>query len=312
MPQSAVTACAPRQFDFSLEQIGVSEMKLTELNIYPIKSCRGISLQSADLTERGLRLDRRWMVVREDDGVFVSQREHARLALVQVTLDGDGLRIEAQGRAPIELPIGGSAPRRQVKVWEDVCPAIDEGDPAARWFSEHLNDGGRYRLVRFPDDFERRCNPAYAGESGAHTAFADGYPLLVTSVESLSELNAKLALRKKQAVPMARFRPNLVIEGLEAGGEDRMAGITLRGGEISLAFVKPCSRCVIITRDQGSGEAPEPKEPTQTLATYRRSSDGKKILFGQNAIILSGVGETLRLGEAVARLDRSAGTPILS
>src|SRR5687768_508391 len=121
-------------------------MKLVELNIYPIKSCRGISLQSAALTERGLRLDRRWMVVREDDGMFISQREHPCLALVEVELFANHVRIGARGLSSFEVAIDGEGARRQAQVWQDVCPAIDEGDLAARWFGEHLNDGGRYRL----------------------------------------------------------------------------------------------------------------------------------------------------------------------
>ena len=259
--------------------------KIAGLFIYPVKSCRGIALSSAELTERGLAHDREWTIV-DVAGRFVSQRELPRLALIGTALSDGALRLTAPGLTPLTVPLAQSGPERRVTVWRDTLDAIDEGDPAALWLSAWCER--ELRLVRFDPRVRRCCNPVFAGDSGAHTGFADGYPLLVLAEASLADLNARLA----SPLPLNRFRPNVVLSGMEAYEEDHVDEIA--SGAIRLKLVKPCTRCEITTTDQATGE--RASEPLMTLATYRMHPALEGVIFGVNAIVVAGVGETLRIG----------------
>lgn len=259
--------------------------KIAGLFVYPVKSCRGIALPSAELTERGLAHDREWMIV-DAAGRFVSQRELPRLALIGTALSDGTLALTASGRAPLTIPLDPSDDRRPVTVWRDTIRAIDEGDGAARWLSGWC--GRELRLVRFDPDVRRTGNRAYVGDSGAHTGFADAYPLLVLTEASLAELNTRLS----SPLPMNRFRPNVVLSGTEAYDEDHIDEIA--AGTIRLKLVKPCTRCQITTTDQATGE--RASEPLATLATYRMNAALEGVTFGVNAIVAAGAGATLRVG----------------
>lgn len=217
------------------------------LFVYPVKSCRGIAVDRAVVTERGLAHDREWMIVEppgsaSEPARFVTQREHPRLALVRTQVSERALTLSAPGREDLRVgsvdpdqaldvnrdPAGGEVANRptvSVVVWRDTVSAIDQGDAAADWVSSWI--GTSLRLVRFDRSFHRLCNPVYAGDSGAHTAFADGYPLLVIGTASLADLNDRLSSRGSAALPMNRFRPNLVIDGLEAFDEDHLSAIEI-------------------------------------------------------------------------------------
>jgi uncharacterized protein len=274
---------------------------LAALAVYPVKGCRGISLSTAGVAVRGLVTgtsadaagDREWMVV-GCDGRFLTQRENPRLARIEARPVGDTLRLAAPGVAPLAVPVpaAGVAPR-EVVVWNSCVRARDAGDAAARWLAGVL--GADVRLVRFDAAHERRCDPKYAGDSGAHTAFADGYPMLVTAEESLVDLNARLGAAGAPPVPMNRFRPNIVLAGLEPYDEDHVDTISLRG--VTLKLVKPCTRCSVTTTDQDSGEVGT--EPLATLAAYRHDPAFGGVRFGMNAIVVSGVGGALSVGETV-------------
>ena len=268
------------------------------LNVYPVKSCRGIALERATVAVRGLSLDagahaiadREWMIV-DGNRAFVTQREQPRLALLVPRLDGDALELSTPGRAPLRVALAPArGPAREVVVWNDRVQAHDAGDEAARWLTSFLRAPAR--LVRFDATRERRCNPAYAGDSGAHTAFADGYPLLVLGEASLADLNARLAAKGSPALPMNRFRPNVVVAGLEPYDEDHLDTIAADG--VVLKLVKPCTRCQIPTTDQQT--AARGVEPLATLAEYRldRKLDG--VAFGMNAIVVEGAGRPLAVG----------------
>jgi uncharacterized protein YcbX len=259
--------------------------KIAGLFVYPVKSCRGIALSSAELTERGLAHDREWMIV-DAAGRFVSQRELPRLAMIGTALPDGGLALSAPDRAPLTLPLGPSGARRPVTVWRDTVQAIDEGEGAARWLSDWCER--ELRLVRFDPDVRRTCNRAYVGDSGAHTGFADAYPLLVLAEASLADLNTRLS----SPLPMNRFRPNVVLSGTEAYDEDHIDEIA--AGAIRLKLVKPCTRCQITTTDQATAE--QGSEPLVTLATYRMSRVLDGVTFGVNAIVSAGAGETLHVG----------------
>lgn len=259
-------------------------LRLTGLNVYPIKSARGIALDQSDVDDFGLRYDRRWMVV-DQSGQFLSQRTQPRLALVVPTIDGEMLRVAAPGMQPLETPLEPSQTvTTDVVVWKDSCSVTWVGETAARWFTEFLDI--TCSLVHMSADVVRLANPAFA-PAGSRVSFTDGYPFMLLSEESVADLNSRL----EEPLPMNRFRPNLVVAGGEAYAEDGWTRIEIGG--FPLRVVKPCLRCVITTTDQIT--MARGKEPLRTLATYRKV-DGE-VMFGQNAVHESA--GRLRVGDAV-------------
>jgi len=274
---------------------------IAALNVYPVKSCRGIGLREARVAARGLIAatplaaagDREWMIV-GPDGRFVTQRDDPRLARIGTRIVLDTLVLSAAGVAPLAVPLASrDGTVREVTVWSSQVPARDAGDAAAVWLSSVL--GADLRLVRFDPAHRRRCNPVYAGDLGAHTAFADAYPLLVIAEASLADLNRRLEAKGVSALPMDRFRPNLVLAGLEPYDEDHID--TLVADEVTLKLVKPCTRCQITTTDQDSGQVG--LEPLATLAGYRTDVRLAGVTFGMNAIVVAGEGRDLSVGAGV-------------
>ncbi len=250
---------------------------LTQLYTYPIKSCAALSHTRIELDARGPIGDRRWMVV-DSDGVFITQREIPALALIQPHFEDGQLRLSAPGMPAVHVPLQRrDGPCRSVRVWKDICEALDEGDDLAAWLSEYLHTAAR--LVRMPDSFVRPVDPRYA-RTPAQTGFADAFPLLIVAEESLAELNRRLVERGSAAIPISRFRPNLVVAGCDPFAEDTWR--TVQIGAVTLDIVKPCARCATTTVDQATGAIPDSAEPLATLNTFRKQ-DGK-VMFAQNAI----------------------------
>src|SRR5688572_5575526 len=264
------------------------------LNVYPVKSCRGIACERADVTPQGLAArgvrDREWLVV-DPGGQFVTQREHPRLALVEVDATDGAITLRVPDRDALRPRPDGEV--REVRVWRAHLRGHDAGDEAAEALSGFL--GTDVRLVRFDDTRPRRVNPDYAGTTKATTLYADGYPVLVVSQASLDDLNARLVGRGVAPLPMNRFRPNLVIDGVEAYEEDHIG--TLAIGGVELRLVKPCTRCEVTTTDQQTTRRSH--EPLHTLSTYRRDDRLAGVTFGMNAIVVAGVGQTLTVGDDI-------------
>ncbi len=246
-------------------------LTLSEIAIYPVKSLKGILLGEAAVELRGLRFDRRWLVV-DDGNRFLTQRILPRMALITPTVQDGGLTLTAQDMAPLHVPAITDGMVRHVTIWRDTVPATDVGDPAGAWLSEFL--GRSCRLVQMPESTERAVNPAY-GQPGDIVSFADGYPFMLIGQASLDDLNMRLV----SPLPMRRFRPNLVVTGAEPFAEDTWKRVRI--GDIVFRVVKPCARCTIPTVDPEMG-AFAGKEPLRTLATFRKV--GSKVLFGQNLI----------------------------
>nr|WP_033402385.1 MOSC N-terminal beta barrel domain-containing protein [Dyadobacter beijingensis] len=246
-------------------------MKLSEIWIYPVKSLGGIRLPKALTEERGLQYDRRWMII-DENNVFITQRAHHQMALIDVALQDSGLKIFLRND-PADFVIAPYQPIAavpvKVTVWDDVAEAVTVSAEADEWLSRHL--GLNLRLVMMPDSTERKADPRYA-QHNENVSFADGFPYLVISQASLDELNSRLA----EPITMRRFRPNLVISGTEPFAEDQWKHITI--GNLRFEVVKPCARCVLTTINPETAE--KGPEPLKTLASYRRA--GNKILFGQN------------------------------
>jgi len=274
---------------------------LSQLIIYPIKSCAALSVRAATLTRAGLAVDgvrdREWMVVGEN-GQFLTQREHPRMALIVPRLDARFLILCAPGMPALALPLAhlpaAQAVTRDVGLWDDRVLADDCGAAAAAWFCAVL--GVRCRLVRFGAAAVRATNGRWTGGVPQPTLFADGYPLLAIGAASLDDLNDKLLAAGRPALPMDRFRPNLVIDGLGAFEEDYVATFAL--GAAVITPVKPCPRCPIPSIDQATG-LPGP-DPLDILQAYRRNVrlDGA-VCFGMNCIVAAGAGERLAVGQDV-------------
>jgi uncharacterized protein len=251
------------------------QARVSKLFAYPIKSVRGLSFDQLELDEFGPLRDRRWMLV-DGNGLFVSQRNDPRLALVRVSLEPNALFLTAQGAAEnLRIPLKANGKRIRVRhITEDESEAILVDPKADAWFSRLLER--EVRLVWFPNETSRRIAPEFIPEE-RFTNFNDGFPLLIASQASLNALNAKL----EQPVTWDRFRPNIVIDGdLEPHAEDGWKNIRI--GTLEVQIVKPCARCAIIMTNPETGE--REREPMRTLATYRTVQG--KVMFAQNAIHL--------------------------
>ena len=271
------------------------DLRLHSLHVYPIKSCAGITLDEALLIETGLEFDRAWMVV-DPQGVVVSQRELPRMALVRPTLRQSDMLLRAPGMLALHVQLDAVEAPTRATVWGDEVAAYDMGDLCAQWFSDFL--GRRLRLVRFDPEQKRLSDKRWSGEIDAENAFADAFPLLVASTAGLAEFNRRLAAAGHATVTMERFRPNLVLDGLDAHGEDALDEIVFDsddGGLVKLKLVKPCARCSIPDVDPANGEPGH--AVGDTLASYRADArlDGA-LTFGMNAVIVEGIERALRAG----------------
>ncbi|HRL36510.1 MAG TPA: MOSC N-terminal beta barrel domain-containing protein [Ottowia beijingensis] len=269
------------------------------LFVHPVKSCAGVALREARLMDTGLDLDRAWMVV-DAEGRFVTQREQPRMALVRPQIKVLEVVLRAPGMLALHLGINEVEKPARVQVWGDEVDAWDMGDVAGQWFSDFLGQPG-LRLVRFDPEVTRLASKQWTGEVDAPIEFADGFPLLVVGEASLAELNQRLAAAGHAAVGIERFRPNIVLAGLQAHDEDRLheLRIATAEGEVVLRLVKPCPRCPIPNVDPATGETSP--EVLAALSSYRANALlGGAITFGLNCVIVQGAGATLRVGDAVA------------
>lgn len=287
------------------------QARIARLFVYPVKSCAGIEVSEALLTDTGLDLDRAWMVV-DEDGEFVTQREVPRLALVQPQFKRGGteLVLRAPGMLALHLLVDAVEAPTRVRVWDDEVPAYDMGDTAAQWFTDFLglNDQGlpsanapRYRLVRFDPDHRRLSDLKWTGGAEALNQFSDGFAILVLGQASLDELNARLQAAGHVPVDIRRFRPNVVLEGLDPHDEDRVGPLQVETSEgpVVLTPVKPCPRCPIPNIDPATAQS-DPAV-SDTLQTYRQDARvNGAVTFGMNLIISGGVDAVLRVGQPVS------------
>jgi uncharacterized protein YcbX len=271
---------------------------ITALNIYPVKSCKGIALEHVPIATTGFAHDREWLIVRPN-GQFITQRDNARLALITTALSDDALLLSAPDVGTLSVPFATSGASMEVTCWRDKCAAFDAGAEAAAWLEAYL--GNPHRLVRFDPSRTRLASKDWTKGVDSPTQFADGYPFLVISQASLEDLNGRLP----QPLPMNRFRPNIVVDGLPAFGEDQVHEFTSDG--VRLRIVKPCTRCVITTTNQLTAQR-EGDEPLRTLRSYRFSRELKGVMFGQNAILMEGAGLALRVGQTLGVTLKEGGS----
>ena len=266
---------------------------VTELYVYPVKSTRGIAQPRVRITATGFEWDRQWMLI-DAKGLFLSQRTHPQLACIVPEITADTLILNAPGLPPLVLPYSAGGERIDVRVHRDRCVGLHQGNAADEWVSAAL--GAPLRLVRVPPLPERIASPEFAGPEPAPMGFADGFPVLVCNEASLADLNARMP----QAVPMDRFRPNLVLRGLAPWAEDHIDALTI--GTLTLRLVKPCVRCTIPGVDQLTGRLST--DPAPVLKKFRFNRELLGITFGENAVIAAGAGSQIERG---ARCEVSFG-----
>jgi hypothetical protein len=238
---------------------------------------RGIARAQVRLAATGLQWDRQWMVV-DAKGTFLSQRTHPRLARILPEITADALVLNAPGMPGLQVPLTAAGEAVAVRVWKDACVGVEQGSAAHEWVSRVL--GRPVRLVRVAPDMERNANREFAGSTPAPLTFPDGYPVLVCNEASLDDLNDRL----RERLPMERFRPNIVLQGLPAWAEDRIDTLTI--GPVTLRLVKPCTRCAIPSLDHLTGEPAT--DPLPALRKFRFSKALRGITFGENAVIAAG------------------------
>lgn len=279
---------------------------IDSLYIYPIKSCAGIAVQEARLTSTGLQWDRAFLVT-DPSGEFITQREQTRMALIQPILVDGAMLLDAPGMPQLRVPT--SDPRSNpeqtttdVRVWRDTCQAFDMGEAAADWFTQFLRIPSR--LMRFDPAHRRIVDRKWTGAVEAVTQFADGFPMLVTSTASMDEFNQRLTEIGAEKVDVRRFRPNIVLAGIEGHDEDRIESLFIEAApdaheEIEIVMTKPCSRCPIPDIDPDTAIAGT--SVNSALRSYRQDPRvGGALTFGMNAITLQGEGLTLRVGQRMA------------
>jgi uncharacterized protein YcbX len=269
---------------------------LDSIHVHPLKAARGHAPREALVEPWGLRGDRRWMLV-DEAGKVVTQRPHPRMALAAAELlPGGGIRLSAPGREPLTVPVPDAAGTILVEIWQDKVDAVPADTAAHAWFSDYLD--ADVRLVHLDDPARRRpIDPEYA-QPGETVSFADGYPLLLTTLSSLDALNSLIAQgdhADEGPLPMNRFRPNVVVRGTAPWAEDDWSRIAI--GDVTFRVAKMCGRCVVTTTDQATAE--RGKEPLRTLAAHRRFGD--QLVFGQNLVPESG--GTIRVGDPVEILE---------
>ncbi len=249
--------------------------RLAAIGVYPVKSLHVVPVSSAEIEPWGLVGDRRWLVV-DEQWRFLTQRSAARMAVIEARMvAGGGLVLSGAGLPALAVTVPDrEAAVEEVTVWRDKVPARVADAAAGRWLTEAL--GVRCGLVHLHDTAARPTDPAFA-PAGSTVSFADGFPVLLTSMASLADLNGRLA----QPVGMERFRANLIVEGFEAWAEDEWGSVVI--GDVEFLAVKPCVRCVVTTIDQATGSRPDGVEPLRTLAEWR-GGRGAGVTFGQNLV----------------------------
>jgi hypothetical protein len=269
-------------------------VRIAELNLFPVKGCRGLSLSTASVAATGLEVDgigdREWVII-DDAGEFLSQRGHPKMALIETRLTPHSLLVKAPGMLLLEVPFESEGEVVTARVWGDLVSAVTQGEVADAWLSRYL--GTPARLARFDYEGRRLASHRYTGKDDAPFKFADAFPLLVTNTASLAEVNARLQRQGHAAVTMGRFRANVVLEGLPAFEEDYVR--LLRIGPLAIRPVKACARCSVPGVDPETGE--HSTLVPDVLATMRASEEG--VTFGVNAIVDEGAGAALCVGDAV-------------
>ncbi len=276
--------------------------QITDLFIYPVKSLKGIALNESMTALRGLQYDREWMVT-TSDYEFITQREIPLMSMIEVSIDPDTLTLSSKNNTKFQVPLLlSSTTVIKASVWGDICDAYDEGDDASLWLTSLLGlyKNKSLRLVRYSSQGIRPVPAKYLNGVEAQSAFSDQFPYLITSWESLEKLNTGLIKNGSQVAEMDRFRPNIVVKGIDNLEKKTSQNLLCQKSGYDFGLRKPCKRCKIITINQDDGKIDNPKEPLATLTSLRFSDEIKGAFFGQNAILLSNKNYILKVGDELS------------
>ena len=276
--------------------------QITDLFIYPVKSLKGIALNESMTALRGLQYDREWMVT-TSDYEFITQREIPLMSMIEVSIDPDTLTLSSKNNTKFQVPLLSSNTNViKASVWGDICDAYDEGDDASLWLTSLLGlyKNKSLRLVRYSSQGIRPVPAKYLNGVEAQSAFSDQFPYLITSWESLEKLNKGLIKNGSQVAEMDRFRPNIVVKGIDNLEKKTSQNLLCHKSGYDFGLRKPCKRCKIITINQDDGKIDNPKEPLATLTSLRFSDEIKGAFFGQNAILLSNKNYILKVGDELS------------
>ena len=277
-------------------------VQITDLFIYPVKSLKGIALKESITALRGLQYDREWMVT-TSDYEFITQREIPLMSTIEVSIDSDDLILSSKDNTKFKVPLLSSNTNViKSSVWGDICDAYDEGDDVSLWLTNLL---GHYkakslRLVRYASQGLRLVPSKYLDGMEAQSAFSDQFPYLITSWESLDKLNEGLIKNGSKVAEMDRFRPNIVVKGIDDLEKKTSQNLLCQKSGYNFGLRKPCKRCKIITINQDDGKIDDPKEPLATLTSLRFSDEIRGAFFGQNAILLSNKNYILKVGDELS------------
>ena len=277
-------------------------VQITDLFIYPVKSLKGIALKESITALRGLQYDREWMVT-TSDYEFITQREIPLMSTIEVSIDSDDLILSSKDNTKFKVPLLSSNTNViKSSVWGDICDAYDEGDDVSLWLTNLLGQykGKSLRLVRYASKGLRLVPSKYLDGMEAQSAFSDQFPYLITSWESLEKLNTDLIKNGSQVAEMDRFRPNIVVKGIDNLEKKTSQNLLCHKSGYDFGLRKPCKRCKIITINQDDGKIDNPKEPLATLTSLRFSDEIKGAFFGQNAILLSNKNYILKVGDELS------------
>ncbi|MEO0442770.1 MAG: MOSC N-terminal beta barrel domain-containing protein [Pseudomonadota bacterium] len=290
----------------------MNSARVKQLFTYPVKSLRGIAVDRAELTEQGFRWDRHWMIINQN-GRFISQRQFPKMVLIHTQLSDINLILSTAGLPDLVIPLDypNDSPEEQATyskatIWKDHCEVVDQGQAAAEWLTRAIATPNTIRLVRMRQGSRRaQSKPEQLG-ADTHTLFADAAPFLITNTASLDALNGKMQTRGYDTVTMERFRPNIVIEGPQAFAEHQIQSLACANYRFKQCY--PCQRCVIPTIDINSGIRHPQQQPFSIIAELNPMPDNPKApAFGENAILASGSGHTMHIGDVLA-LDNSQTT----
>jgi len=276
--------------------------QITDLFIYPVKSLKGIALNESMTALRGLQYDREWMIT-TSDYEFITQREIPLMSTIEVSIDSDALTLSSKNNTKFQVPLlSSNTTIIKSSVWGDICDAYDEEDDVSLWLTSLL---GQYknkslRLVRYSSKGIRPVPAKYLNGVEAQSAFSDQFPYLITSWESLEKLNKGLVKNGSQVAEMDRFRPNIVVKGIDNLEKKTSQNLLCHKSGYDFGLRKPCKRCKIITINQDDGKIDNPKEPLATLTSLRFSDKIKGAFFGQNAILLSNKNYILKVGDELS------------
>lgn len=276
-------------------------IEINQLFIYPVKSLRGIAVKRAELTATGFKWDRHWMITKSDGG-FITQRQFPKMVLIQPQLTADSVILSMTGMDDLIIPFKRNAEIvttdaiTDAKIWKDSCKVADEGEAASQWITKAINAPKALRLVRMASGHKRpQSKPELLGEM-THTLFSDAAPLLICNIDSLKALNASLVKHQFDPVEMDNFRPNIVLNGLNAFDEHKLKGLHNQHYELKHCY--PCQRCIIPTINIYTGIKNSKQEPFSLLAELNAMPDNNKApAFGENTIVTQGIGELVNVGD---------------